>query len=274
MTIVLIIIAINVIFSWKGFQDFVFFQRHKFDIDGIIVRKQYSRLITSGFLHADYTHLIFNMFTFYMFGDALSVIMPVSSFLLIYLGSLIGGNLLALYVHRNHGDYSAIGASGAVSGIIYATIIIYPNILIYGFIPGWVFGIVYILYTIFGIKKQTGNIGHDAHLGGAVTGLLLTILVFSNNSNHPINYYIVAAMFIPTLAFLYLIIYHPEWMISGKIDWSNNPLSNLKKKPKDINQRRTYINREAELNQLLDKVNRIGLENLTDAEKRRLDQLS
>jgi membrane associated rhomboid family serine protease len=272
MTVVYIIIAINIAFSWKGFNDFNFFQRYKFHIDGILIRKEYFRLVTSGFLHADYTHLGFNMFTFYMFGEAMALSMSPVELVVIYMGSLLAGNFLALYLHRNHGDYSAIGASGAVSGIIYSTIILYPNLLIYFIIPGWLFGIVYILYTIFGIKKQQGNIGHDAHLGGAIAGLLLTVAYFG--SRYDINYYIVAAMLLPTLGFLYLVIYHPEWMLGGKINWSNNPLRKGIKKPKKEPTRRVYINKEAELNQLLDKVNRVGYQNLSAEEKKRLDQLS
>ena len=129
----------------------------------------------------------------------------------------------------------------------------------------------YFLYSIFGIKKQSGNIGHDAHLGGAVAGLILTVLLFFNQ--YDFNYFIVAAMLIPTAIFLYLIAYHPEWLLSGKIDWRNNPLSKGKAKT-DANSNTRYINRETELNQLLDKVNKVGYENLSAQEKRRLDQLS
>jgi len=271
MTVVFAIIALNVVFSWKGFNDYSFFQRYKFNVDSILVKKEYIRLVTSGFLHADYTHLGFNMFTFYMFGEAMALTIDPILLVLIYVGSLLAGNLLALYIHRNHGDYSAIGASGAVSGIIYGTIILYPGLLIYFFIPGWLFGIVYILYTIFGIKKQTGNIGHDAHLGGAVAGLILTVALFFNV--YDFNYWVVAGMLIPTAVFLYLIAYHPEWLLSGKIDWRNNPFTN-RNKVDNTDKRQEYINREAELNRLLDKVNKIGYHNLTEAEKRRLDQLS
>ena len=269
MTLVLVIIALNVLISWKGFNDYQFFQRYKFNVDGILVRKEYIRLLSSGFLHADYTHLGFNMVTFYMFGDALALTMSPIELIVVYVGSLLAGNALALYIHRNHGDYSAIGASGAVSGIIYSTIIFYPGLLIYFIIPGWLFGIIYILYSIFGIKKQQGNIGHDAHLGGAIAGLLITVIYFS--SRYEFNYYIVAGMLVPTLLFLYLIVYHPEWLLSGKIDWRNNPFSKGLNKKSQTPKRKE---REAELNRLLDKVNRVGYSNLSDAEKTRRDQLS
>ena len=271
MTVVYVIIALNVLISWKGFNDFAFFQRHKFHTDSILAKKEYSRLFSSGFLHADYTHLGFNMFTFYMFGEAMALTLSPFDLITIYLGSLLAGNLLALFIHRHHGDYSAIGASGAVSGIIYGTIILYPGLLIYFIIPGWLFGIIYILYSIFGIKKQSGNIGHDAHLGGAVAGLVLTVLLFFND--YDFNYFIVAGMLIPTAVFLYLIAYHPERLLSGKIDWRNNPISKTRGK-KDTKPKTQYINREAELNQLLDKVNKVGYHNLSEQEKRRLDQLS
>lgn len=98
MTVVYVIIGLNILFSWKGFEDRSFFNRFKFNIDSILVKKEYIRLISSGFLHADYTHLGFNMFTFYMFGEALALTMSPIEFIIVYVGSLLTGNLLALYV--------------------------------------------------------------------------------------------------------------------------------------------------------------------------------
>lgn len=272
MLVVYAIIIANILFSYKGFEDRAFFERHKFHIDGILVRKEYSRLITSAFLHADYAHLIFNMLTFYIFAEIADIFMSPTELLVVYFGSLLGGDLLALYFHRNHGDYSSIGASGAVSGVVYSVIILHPNIIIYFFLPGWLFGIIYMLYTMFGMKRQKGRIAHDAHLGGAIAGLVITVCYFIGK--YDINYWILAAMLIPTSVFLYLVAYHPEWMLGGKIDWSNNPIAKRKHNNATRAPKRDPITRDAELNQLLDKVNRVGYQNLTEAEKHRLDQLS
>jgi len=173
------IIAANVICSLKGFNDRLFFEKYKFNI-GAIRRGEQVRMISSGFLHADTTHLIFNMITLYFFADVVLFEMGNLNFILIYFASLIVGNLLSFYFHKDEYWYSAIGASGAVTGILYAAILIRPEMSLYLFfipipIPGYLFGIGYLLYSIYGMKNRVGNIGHDAHFGGAVGGYFLTV---------------------------------------------------------------------------------------------------
>ena len=169
------IILVNVLFSLKGFNDFAFFEKYKFNIAGIL-RGEQIRMFTSGFLHVDFNHLLFNMLTLYFFADVVigDVDLGVTKFILIYLAGLIVGNLLSLYFHINEYHYSAVGASGAVMGIIYAAILISPNSTIY-FMPAWIFGLLYLFYTLYGMRKGVGNIGHDAHFGGAIAGYLTTI---------------------------------------------------------------------------------------------------
>jgi membrane associated rhomboid family serine protease len=91
--------------------------------------------------------------------------------------SLLLGNLFSLYFHQNEYHYSAVGASGAVTGILYSAILFEPYMEINFFIPGYVFGIGYLLYSIYGMKKQLGNIGHDAHFGGAIGGYVVTLIL-------------------------------------------------------------------------------------------------
>lgn len=175
----LVIIAANVIISLKGFSDFSFFEKYKFNIAGI-TRGEQIRMFTSGFLHVDYMHLFFNMFTLYFFANVVINTIGPTKFILIYLLSLIVGNLLSFYFHKNEYHYSAVGASGAVTGILYSAILFYPDMGLYLFfipiaIPAWIFGILYLLYSIYGMKKRLGNIGHDAHFGGAIAGYILTI---------------------------------------------------------------------------------------------------
>src|SRR5664279_1898625 len=172
--ITLILIIVNIAFSYKGFTNETFFEGYKFEVDRILINKDYKRLVTSGFLHVSWTHLILNMFSLYAFSGSIESDLGGLQFLLIYFVSLVGGNLLCLFIHRNHGDYSAVGASGAVSGIIFASIALYPGMGIGFFglpfsIPGWLYGILYVLYSIYGIKSGKDNIGHEAHLGGALT---------------------------------------------------------------------------------------------------------
>jgi membrane associated rhomboid family serine protease len=171
----IVIIAANVIISMKGFSDFAFFEKYKFNIAGIR-RGEQIRMFSSAFLHADFSHLLFNMLTLYFFANVVIGNLGVTYFVIIYVASLLVGNLLSFYFHKDEYHYSAIGASGAVMGIVYSSILFEPNILFYGFVPAWLFGMAYLLYSIYGMKKRMGNIGHDAHIGGAIGGYILTLL--------------------------------------------------------------------------------------------------
>ena len=179
--VTIIVIAANAIISFKGFNDFSFFERFKFNVGGIR-RGEKIRMFSSGFLHVDTMHLIFNMFTLYFFAPVIIYHLGTLSFLIIYVTSLILGNLLSLYFHKDEYHYSAVGASGAVTGVLYAAILLQPNMQL-GIlfiplpIPAYVFGILYLLYSIIGMKKQLGNIGHDAHFGGAIGGYVVTLIL-------------------------------------------------------------------------------------------------
>lgn len=174
----LIIIGANVLISLKGFKDFAFFEKYKFNIAGIR-RGEQIRMFTSGFLHADINHLLFNMLTLYFFAGVVIGYVGVSKFIAIYIASLLFGSLLSYYFHKEEYHYSAVGASGAVMGVLYSAILFIPNENLYLFfaipIPAWIFGLAYLLYSIYGMKNKVGNIGHDAHLGGAIAGYILTI---------------------------------------------------------------------------------------------------
>lgn len=179
--VTIIIIAANVLISYKGFGDFGFFERYKFNV-GSIRRGEQFRMFSSGFLHADTSHLFMNMLTLYFFADVVILSVGEFNFVVIYVISLLLGSLLSLYFHQNEYHYSAVGASGAVTGILYAAILLNPGMSLYLFfipipIPAYVFGIGYLLYSIYGMKNRVGNIGHDAHFGGAIGGLVVTLIM-------------------------------------------------------------------------------------------------
>ncbi len=190
--VVLLIIVVNALFSYKGFKDLTFFNKYKFQI-GAIKQGEYIRLLSSGFLHVDMGHLIFNMLTLYFFADGVIYSVGIPSFLAIYVASLLFGGLFALNYHKDNLYYSSVGASGAVMGVIYAAIMLFPemnlNFILLPFIdiPGYVFGLGYLIYSVYGMKKSLGNIGHSAHLGGAIGGFILTLIlapsVISDNFN-------------------------------------------------------------------------------------------
>jgi membrane associated rhomboid family serine protease len=176
----ILIIAATILFSYKGFNDLAFFRKFEFHI-GSIRAGEHIRMVTSGFLHADFGHLFFNMFTLYMFAPVVINYFGSASFFLIYMASLVFGSLLTLMMHKKDYSYRAIGASGAVTGILYSAILIDPSMSLYLFfipipIPAYLFGIGYLLYSIYGMKAKNDNIGHTAHFGGAIGGYLLTLL--------------------------------------------------------------------------------------------------
>jgi len=174
------IILANVLISYKGFNDLAFFRKYEFHIGSIRAGEQI-RMFSSAFLHADIGHLFFNMFTLFMFAPVVISHLGSFTFLIIYVGSLIFGSLLTLYFHKNDYSYRAIGASGAVTGVLYSAILLQPDMSLYLFfipipIPAYIFGICYLLYSIYGMKAKNDNIGHTAHFGGAIGGFLITII--------------------------------------------------------------------------------------------------
>jgi membrane associated rhomboid family serine protease len=177
----ILIIGLNILFTFIGFKNDNFFDQYRFQI-GKIKEGEYFRLLSSGFLHVNTTHLLFNMFTFYFFVNIVVGMLGTVPFLGLFLGSLLAGNFFAYYFHFKDSYYSAVGASGAVTGVLFSALLLYPNIELMLFlipipIPGYLFGIGYILYTLYGMKAQNDTIGHTAHFGGAIGGILITLLV-------------------------------------------------------------------------------------------------
>lgn len=145
-------------------------------------------MLTSAFLHVDIMHLFFNLFTLFSFGRVLETIFVKSFgfasgsiyFVLIYFISLLSGSVLTVIFHYKNPGYLAVGASGAVSGIIFSYIIFFPTSTIGFFfvpMPAFVFALLYVGVSVYGMKTKMGNIGHEAHLGGAVGGVLATLIL-------------------------------------------------------------------------------------------------
>ncbi|MBM1107234.1 rhomboid family intramembrane serine protease [Aurantibacter crassamenti] len=182
--VTIIIIAVNALVSFKGFKDDNFFERYKFQV-GPIKAGQKDRMLTSGFLHVDMAHLFMNMLTLFFFADVVINWFGTLQFLIIYFVSLIAGSLLAMFFHKDEPYYSAVGASGAVVGVLYAAILLQPDMSLYLMfipipIPAYIVGIGYLLYSIYGMKSRSSNIGHTAHFGGAIGGYVTTLLLLPN----------------------------------------------------------------------------------------------
>lgn len=178
----LIIIVGSGILTFQGFNKPVFFQKLMFDNRAITQGKEYYRMFTSGFLHANWMHFAFNMFSLYSFGGNIERLFSPLNLLIIYFASIVGGNFLSLALYKNI-HYRAIGASGGVCGVIFASIFLIPGGSIYIIpipiaIPSWAFAILFLLISFYGIKSGRDNVGHIAHLGGALIGLAVTFLLF------------------------------------------------------------------------------------------------
>lgn len=267
----LLLIIVTILVSYQGFKSSPFFNKYAFEVDGVLVRKEYVRLISSGFLHANWLHLIFNMASLYAFSAGVEKILGIRNFVILYFCSLVFGSLLSLYIHRNHGDYRSIGASGAVSGVIFASILFFPDLeisllLMDVGIPGWLFGILYLMITMYGVKSQTGTIGHDAHLGGAIGGMVTACVIRPDIIQaHPL---LLAALLLPTIGFLIMIAYRPYILYTD----SNSGYAKINHEAYELS--RQYQNSEDRLNYLLEKVNEKGLESLSKREKHQLEELS
>jgi membrane associated rhomboid family serine protease len=133
-------------------------------------------LITSGFVHADLPHLLFNMITFGFFGIPLENYIGTPKFALLYVVGLLVSQLGSYFKHRNNPEYATLGASGAISAVLFAGIIYFPTMKVALFfipigIPGPLFAVGYLAYTWWSARQNRGRINHDAHLGGALFGL-------------------------------------------------------------------------------------------------------
>ena len=178
--LILLLLLINVLLSFRAFKDGLLFNRLKFNVKAVQLGEHY-RLLTAGFIHVDGNHLFFNMFTLFIFGGNVVYGLGNINFILLYFISLVLGNLLALYYHRQNPYYTAVGASGAIMGVVYSCILMFPDMkLAFIFfpvpLPAYVFGVGYLIYTLFGMRAQHDSIGHTAHFGGALGGILCTLV--------------------------------------------------------------------------------------------------
>ncbi|MCB0716484.1 MAG: rhomboid family intramembrane serine protease [Chitinophagaceae bacterium] len=178
----LIIIIITVIISLGGFSrpqvmnDLIFYP------PAITQQNQWYRFITSGFLHADYTHLFFNMLTLYFFGSGMEKFYDAQigklGFLIFYLAGIIVSSIPTYIKHRNDAGYRSLGASGGVSAVVFAYVLFAPwSWFTFPPLPAIVYAVIYIYYSVYMSKKGTDNINHDAHLWGAAFGVVFTLIL-------------------------------------------------------------------------------------------------
>ena len=188
VTLILIILTAGIsIYAWSN-QDLM--QKWIFHPYSVRKRHEYYRFVTSGFLHADWTHLLFNMFSFYMFAQVVEQVfigihgpeVGIALFLLVYIGGIVVSEIYTFLKEHKNFNYHSLGASGGVSAIIFSSILLNPltKIIIFPIpvgIPGFIFGGLYLLYSYYQAKRMGDNVNHDAHFYGAIFGFLVTFLL-------------------------------------------------------------------------------------------------
>lgn len=181
-----LILGTTVVVSFLSFNRRDLINKLSFNAYAVMKRNEWHRFFTHGFVHADMTHLFVNMFTFWSFGAFMEKLFSRIgfggwAFWGLYFGGMIVASLFDLIKHRNNPYYQSIGASGAVSAILFSSILFNPwgSILLFAIIPvpGIVFGVLYLIYCQYMAKRSTDNINHNAHFYGAIYGFFFPILL-------------------------------------------------------------------------------------------------
>ncbi|NCC72230.1 MAG: rhomboid family intramembrane serine protease [Sphingobacteriia bacterium] len=186
---VITIILITAVVSFIAFSRHDLFDRLQFSAWSIYHDRQWYRFLTYSLLHADWGHLLINMFVLWSFGDLVMQFftrdfgaLASFHFLMLYAGGVVFATIWDFVRHRDNYYYRAVGASGAVAAVVFASIVMYPAGRIFIFfipvgIPSWLFGILYLIYSAYMGRRGEDHIGHNAHFWGAVFGVIFTILI-------------------------------------------------------------------------------------------------
>jgi membrane associated rhomboid family serine protease len=189
ISVTLLIIIFTSLISYQAFSRYEIIDRLKHAPAREFAGKEFYRLLTSGFLHADWTHLLVNMFVLYSFGEYIETFIVNEFgnvqgriiFLVLYLLNIIIANIPTAFMHKNNPSFSSIGASGAVSGIVFIFILLKPwSMLLLFFIipvPAILAGVGYLIYSSWAAKQEKGKLDHSAHFAGALAGMAMIIIL-------------------------------------------------------------------------------------------------
>jgi membrane associated rhomboid family serine protease len=186
LTIIVVtsIVSITALYLYPGLLDWGMFRPYR-----MMRKRSWHELITSGFLHANFAHLFVNMFVLLFFGTELERSLGSVNLIILYISGVIISSLPTLIKFKNDPGYATVGASGAVGSVLFAFIFLFPTeklilILLPVPIPAWLFAILYLAYSIYESKRRKGKINHEAHIAGALWGILYMILFIPNGIDH------------------------------------------------------------------------------------------
>ena len=186
VSLTIVIVAVTVLVSWRAFNDRALLERLILWPPAVERRRQYDRLLTHGFIHADWMHLLFNMITLWSFGTAVerafSQMITPAGYVLFYLSAIVVSILPTYISHRRDPNYRSLGASGGVSAVLFSFILFDPwsTLIIFPIpvpIPAFLFALLYVGYSVWMDRRGRDNVNHSAHLWGAAYGVLFTVLL-------------------------------------------------------------------------------------------------
>lgn len=257
-------------FRNPGLRDRLLFQPQP-----ILARREWYRLFASALIHANWAHLGFNLFALYSFGEIVEARVGSMTLLGIYVGSVFGGSVLSLWVHRNH-DYSALGASGGVCGVIFAAIFLVPGtsvglLLLPVWIPGPVFALGYLGLTFIALRREEDNVGHDAHFGGALVGLAAALVLSPEDCMDSPVLFVASLLF--ALGGLVLLARDPSGSAPiAFLAGSSGHRPSIRYQRYDEAKARRRA--RAEIDRILDKISQSGIASLSRKERARLEAFS
>jgi membrane associated rhomboid family serine protease len=266
-TITILLLIIIGFTTWQGLNTPGVMEKYLFSTDAIRFRRQWVRLVSPAFLHANWMHFAGNAFTLYFFGSYLESGIGSGFLLGLFFASVAGGHLLCLALHKD-GDYRAIGASGGALGVLFCTILLNPGMTLMLFplpipIPGWLYALGFLFYTLRSIGGGSG-VSHEAHLGGMLTGVLITLLQFPRVIRHsPILLTVILA----SSAFGIWYFHRNPGRVPGFLRMQAKGLWSQQKQKQSRRERQT-------VDDLLDKVSREGLHSLSSRERKTLEEAS
>ncbi len=276
-----VIIFTNLTISIRGLSSTSFLARYGLVAEKILVGKEYGRLWSASWVHARWSHLLLNTLVLFCIGNGVNWQIGVADFLFLFLMSQLGGNLAALFIYRNDhsGQYDAVGAAGGVSGVLFASIALFPSLTVslpgleYA-LPVWPLAIVFISVSIFTLRPYSSTMIHDAHLGGAIVGLLLTPLIAPETLQDTL--WIAIGILTPTVVMFYALVKAPENIITKTFYLSGDTRASWEVEPTDNSTHHVldYESLEDEMNALLDKINQLGYQNLSAYELERLQSIA